>query len=180
WQEGDIAYLRPSAEYDQKEYDELIQARPGQRYGHLPPKAAGHPVIILRRLSPTSSHVLVTPVSAYSSGPYNDFLAPWKQPCHRRKRPADFRSFEGSEQYRCSLNLPTIRLRDGGAMPKPRTSWVNIQSAFVVPLSVIGTFIKSHRHLQLDGASLQELRSDMSARCTTWKQVSAMLLSHEK
>ena len=122
WTVGDVAFLRPSTQFSESDYAALITPQRGQRCGYLNPSATGHPVIIL---AATSSHVVVTTVSAYGSGRENGFLAPWRQQCHRQKRPEDFRSFVGCEAFG---SRPLLRLEPGMAWPKPKTSWVYIQS----------------------------------------------------
>ena len=177
WQEGEIAFLQPASAFSDKDYADLITPKPGHRLGQIPSKATGHPVIILKRLSAASAHVLVTPVSAYSSGPDNNFLPPWRQHYHRRKDPNDFRSFLGCERY--STDRPSLYLADGRSMPKPRASWLNIQSAFVVPLNVISTFTKSRHLLRVQQESLDELRSHMAAKCHQWNEATRLLVHHE-
>ena len=108
--EGDIAYLRPAAEFPESERA-ILKGRNGYQGGHLDAMATGHPVIVLRRLSEHSDHVLVTTVSAYSAGPSSNFLAPWKQRYHRYKNPEDFRSFDGSELS--NDKYPALRLEAG-------------------------------------------------------------------
>ncbi|KAL2018234.1 hypothetical protein VTK56DRAFT_1141 [Thermocarpiscus australiensis] len=160
WREGDIAFLRPSGEFSSSDYDALIRSR------YIPAKATGHPVIILRRLSEHSTHVLITPVSAYSSGPFNHYLPPWKQVHHAPKHPRDFRGFHGSELP--NDEFPALFLEEGQSMPKPRTSWLYIQSLWVVPLSVITRFTKSRELLRVRADSLDDLRRDMARRCKSW------------
>ncbi|KAK4233997.1 hypothetical protein C8A03DRAFT_19029 [Achaetomium macrosporum] len=168
WREGDIAFLMPSAEFSSADYDALIRPSPGAQYGYVPPKATGHPVISVRRLSERSTHVLITPVSAYSSGPANDYLAPWKQVYHSRKNPRDFRAFHGSE--RPSDEFPPLFLEKGAAIPKPRTSWVHIQSLWVVPLTVLKRFTKSRQLLRVRADSLDDLRRHMARGCKSWRK----------
>ena len=113
WIEGDIAFLRPHQEFEKRDFKALIRSRQLQK------GATGHPVIILRRPSPTAAHVLVTPVSAYSSGPDNDFLPPWKQRKHRSKAMYDFRAISGSVRPR---NEHAHLFLETGSMPKPKAS----------------------------------------------------------
>ncbi|KAK4466300.1 hypothetical protein QBC42DRAFT_144832, partial [Cladorrhinum samala] len=189
WEEGDIAFLRPYDEYTPLETKELIEPTQGHRYGHMPVHATGHPVIILRRLSRHSSHVLVSTVSAYGSGSLTSgsYVAPWNNPRQRKHTANSFRSFEGCEIYRGpdALDRPALRLRHGGHLPKPETSWVNVQNAYVVPISVLSVFTKPRRGrsivlLQMEQQSLQDLRSDMEQRCTRWAPLQMLLQSHEK
>ncbi|KAK0641715.1 hypothetical protein B0T16DRAFT_516132 [Cercophora newfieldiana] len=141
WQAGDIAFLKHSDAFTEGEVRVLLEPKKGDREGYLPQKATGHPVIILERLSAQSTHVLITPVSAYSSSADNNYCPPWQQWAHRHKYPDYFRSFEGCERY--DPVVPHLRLLPGQRMPKPKTSWVYAQSIFCVPLSVIGHFTKS-------------------------------------
>ncbi|KAJ9142503.1 hypothetical protein NKR23_g7230 [Pleurostoma richardsiae] len=155
WKDGDIAYLKCHSTFSEADREELLES------GYLHYGATGHPCIILRHLSGT--HVLVTPVSAYSSGEFNGNLAPWKQEVHRLKSPDHFRAIQGSE-------LPpnkrqALQLEMGMAMPKPRASWVNVQSVWMVPLTTISTFDKAQGVLRLTSESLSDLCSHVRARC---------------
>lgn len=163
WRERDIAFLKPSTCFCLEDYNALIKpaAAWGGR-GYMPEGATGHPVIILRRVG---NHVLVTPVSAYSSGDYNNNLAPWNQKFHRRKCRYDFRSFDGTEL--ASNDHPALFL-ERGSMPKPKVSWVYIQSVWVVPVSVITHFTKSRQLLRLRQDSLASLCRHMAERCWSW------------
>ncbi|KAK3990687.1 hypothetical protein QBC44DRAFT_238411 [Cladorrhinum sp. PSN332] len=189
WEEGDIAYLRPSDEYTAEETAELIRAPTGHRHGHIPARATGHPVIILSRTAPTSSHVLVSTVSAYGSGDLASgrYVAPWNNPRQHRYKPDSFRSFEGCELYRGRgpASRPALRLRKGSQFPKPETSWVNVQNAYVVPVSVLGIFTKARKGrsvvlLQMEQESLSEFRDDMARRCPSWDHLQRMLRSRER
>lgn len=127
------------------------------------------PVIILRRLSERSDHVLVTTVSAY--GARKDALdpvAPWNQPRHEREDSDFFRSFEGSE--RANPNRPHLSLRAGQQFRKAITNWVDVRNAYVVPLGVLVPFATSTQGvpLQMRPESCAELSADMRARCPTW------------
>lgn len=157
--EGDIAFLLPAGQYSPSDRLALLK---GHGKGHLDEKATGHPIIILRRLSEKSDHVLATTVSAYSSGPGNNFLAPWKQTYHRSKNPLDFFSFEGSE--RVNNKIPALHL-EGGSWAKPKTSWVYSQSIFVVPVSVLCRYNKAcGKQLRVRPDSLDFLRRHMEQR----------------
>ncbi|KAK4134492.1 hypothetical protein BT67DRAFT_455856 [Trichocladium antarcticum] len=163
WREGDIAFLLPAGQYSPSDRLALLK---GHGKGHLDEKATGHPIIILCRLSEKSDHVLATTVSAYSSGPGNNFLAPWKQTYHRSKNPLDFLSFEGSE--RVNNKIPALHL-EGGSWAKPKTSWVYSQSIFVVPVSVLCRYNKAcGKQLRVRPDSLDFLRRHMEQRCRTW------------
>ncbi|EAQ87563.1 hypothetical protein CHGG_04182 [Chaetomium globosum CBS 148.51] len=180
WKEGDIAFLRPSKTFSPEELRTLIHRTPEFPRGYIPVRATGHPVIILRRLSQGSTHVLVTTVSAHNSGPENGYLAPWKQACHRHEALANFRSFEGSQ--RATAEFPPLFLRPGQEMRKPRTSWVHIQSAWVVPVSVLGHFsgVKGAHVVTMTTESLDNLRAHMAARCRVWGACQQRLLAVEK
>ncbi|GAB1319578.1 hypothetical protein MFIFM68171_09788 [Madurella fahalii] len=163
WRERDIAFLKPSTLFCQADYDALVKPTAGRgKRGYVPEGATGHPVIILRR---AGDHVLITPVSAYSSGDQNNNLAPWNQKFHKHKCRSDFRSFHGTEL--ASNGYPALFL-EAGSMPKPKTSWVYIQSAWVVPLSVITRFTKSRQLLRLRQDSLDSLCRHMAERCWSW------------
>ncbi|KAK3319008.1 hypothetical protein B0H66DRAFT_533511 [Apodospora peruviana] len=178
WLEGEIAFLKPYDQFNQEDLETLIQPCEGKKYGYLPPKATGHPVIILRRLSETSTHVLVVPVSAYRSDASNNFLPPWKQRFHECKRPEDFRAFGTCE--RPNNQYPPLFLENNLQMPKPRASWVWVQSGWVVPLTVIGYFDKSNEILRMRANSLADLRAHMRAKCKRWKECEWKLEDHER
>ncbi len=162
WQTGDIAYLKSADYFHENDHEALIKSN------YMPCGATNHPVIILKRCSRTASHVLITPVSAYSSGEFNDYLPPWKQEAHRFKNPNNFRSFAGSE--RVNYRKP-LHLEEGKSMPKPKASWLNIQSVWVVPISVLGVFNKSQEgHLRVRKDSLDGLTVHMSQCCRLWTQ----------
>ncbi|KAK3378722.1 hypothetical protein B0T24DRAFT_568271 [Lasiosphaeria ovina] len=171
WKEGDVAFLLPASSFSAEDHNNLIAG------GYMAEKATGHPVIILKRISGQSTHVLVTPVSAYSSGDFNNFLPPWRQIYHSRKNPRDFRSFDGCE--RSNRDYPPLFLEGGMAMPKPQASWVNIQSVWSVPLTVIGRFHKSRDHLRVRHDSLDSLRAHMAQRCALWCESNRRLVAAE-
>ncbi|KAH8888413.1 hypothetical protein GQ53DRAFT_238664 [Thozetella sp. PMI_491] len=161
WKTGDIAYLRRWETFNSSELTTLINS------GYMPPKATNHPVIILERRSGKSTHALITPVSAYSAENFNG-LAPWNQPAHWRKDRRDFRSFVGSER---STSRKLLYLEEGKSMPKPQASWVNIQSVWVVPVTVLGVFTKSREgHLRVSQDSLDDLTMHMRERSYQWTQ----------
>lgn len=122
-------------------------------------------MIVLRRLSEDSTHVLITPVSAYS-WEMNGRQPPWRQRHHKRKRRADFRSFEGSE--RVNNTRPFLCLQPGQAMPKESSSWVYIQSVWAVPITALCVFTKPKTTLSMHPESLEELRQHMAAECSSW------------
>jgi len=197
WETGDIAFLIPEDHFPDEERNQLITPKRGRKHGYIPEKATGHPVIILDRLSRQSTHVLITTVSAYHSGPENNYEAPWNQRWHEWKDPKDFRSFHGCEKY--DERWPALHLRDGKSMPKPKTckypcskyspkrnpqltsgiAWLNIQSVWVVPLTVIGTFTKSRDLLRVRPDSIQSLKEHMELSCKGWKEAIEDLYSEE-
>ncbi|KAK5654282.1 hypothetical protein OQA88_7459 [Cercophora sp. LCS_1] len=175
WAEGDIAFLRHEDEFSEEEYRELRAPTPGNPRGYVHAGATGHPVIVVSRPSPTSTHVAITPVSAYSSSADNNFLAPWKQWCHRFKNPLDFRSFEGTE-LAPSTPYRSLTLLDDKSMPKPEASWVYLQSVWVVPVTVLKGFTKSRQGLlRVSPDSMKSLRESMGRRCRTWTDVTRRL-----
>lgn len=111
WEEGDIAFLRGVAELNDGERRALA--------GYVPPKATGHPVIVLEH-TPGSKYCTITTVSAYGSGSHNRFLAPWDQPAHKRKSRGAFFAFAGSEKP--ADWQEHLELEDNGCWPKPKTS----------------------------------------------------------
>jgi hypothetical protein len=121
---------------------------------------------------------LITTVSAYSSSAANRFLPPWRQFYHRDKNPEDFRSFLGSDVV--SEQYPPLRLRPGDRFPKPQTSWVWVQSAWVVPQHLLGRFTKvpGHAHgtkLRMLPESLENLCGHMAAVCLAWPDCQSRL-----
>ncbi|KAK3294304.1 uncharacterized protein B0H64DRAFT_433490 [Chaetomium fimeti] len=180
WQEGDIAFLKPSNAFRAEDRRALIDRTPEYPKGYIPVQATSHPVIILARLSRASTHALITTVSAYGSGPENHYRAPWKQRQHRGKARADFRSFAGSELP--TATSPPLRLRPGQAMRKPRASWVYVPNAWVVPLTVLGRFsgVEGGDVVGMTPESLGELRTHMAERCGAWSDCQARLLAAEK
>ncbi|KAI1322795.1 hypothetical protein F5Y16DRAFT_385456 [Xylariaceae sp. FL0255] len=69
WQVGEIAFLKNVDYFNNEEY-QLINN------GSIYVGACNHPVIILAKSDDRQSYV-VTTVSAYGSGPDNDYKAPW-------------------------------------------------------------------------------------------------------
>jgi hypothetical protein len=158
WKEGEIAFMKPWNLFTQQDTEGLIDT------GYLDAGATGHPVIILRRHSMDSTHVMVTLVSSFGSGRHNNFLAPWRQSKYSWVAPNYIRSFKGSPRYDAQKNH--LNLKDGRNMPKYTTSWVNIQNVWVVPISVLQNFDKSDVRLCMTTESLADLRRDISAN--TW------------
>ncbi|KAI1472897.1 uncharacterized protein F4812DRAFT_464908 [Daldinia caldariorum] len=148
WQEGEIAFLKPHNEFSPAARNDLI------RSGYLEVKASGHPVIVLEK-SKDSSHYLVTTISAYGSGSFNDYLPPWKQAVHRYKDRSAFRAFQGSVRPNCHRKY--LELEGNAALPKPETSWVYARSAFVVPSSTLKKFNKVEKGTRLAKESLMDL-----------------------
>jgi hypothetical protein len=142
---GDIVFLKENAQ-------SLQQGSEG---------AAGHPVIILDRTD-DYQHFIVTTVSAYSSGPHNNYLPPWQKLNHRNKQPNGFRAFEGSE--RPNRKCQHLRLADNMKWPKPETSWVYINSPLLVPGTDLDRYDRVGLLVQLhmDPNSLKNLLRDMS------------------
>ncbi|KAL2153647.1 hypothetical protein VTH82DRAFT_4802 [Thermothelomyces myriococcoides] len=174
WTPGMIAFLHKRTECSPEAIEDLIKT------GHLPQGALGHPVIILQRPSLESTHVLITTVSSYCAEETQG-TPPWKQARHRSKCPEDFRSFLGSE--RVSNKYPPLRLHPGKQFPKPHASWVYIQSAFVVPVCVLGRFSRPPMPrgmiLTMLPESLEDLRCHMAAKCKTWAECQERLLASE-
>lgn len=162
WKEGEIAFLKDHTEFSFSDSDNLI--KPGQ----LQRGATKHPVIILKRHSTNSTYVLVTPVSAYGSGPDNKFLPPWKQRRHQFRATDDFRAFSGSE--RPTNQRPDLFL-EAGSMPKPRVSWVNVQNVYLVPIRTLKFFDKTEKVLCVNKASLADLRQHALENNTTARRL---------
>ncbi|OTA90535.1 hypothetical protein M434DRAFT_33515 [Hypoxylon sp. CO27-5] len=152
WQNGDIAFLKGTEDFNQADYDALIES------GYLHQGATRHPVIILEH-SKDYKHFLITTVSAYCSSKENDFLPPWKQSIHRKKSQRDFRAFNGSEKPISRKDY--LELVDGQSFPKFKTSWVYTPVSYVVPSSVLSEFDKTIVRLRMDQMSLKSLLWDM-------------------
>ncbi|KAK3352686.1 hypothetical protein B0T25DRAFT_542551 [Lasiosphaeria hispida] len=184
--EGDVAFLLDADNFSEHDHAELMKPKTASKHAYLPVKATAHPVIILKRISPQSQYVLITPISAYSSSKENNYRPPWKQECHKWKAPWDFRSFFPCARYEEKDFLGNTRAHeylylDGGRrMPKPEASWLHIQSVYVVPLTVIGNFTKSREVLRVDPTSLAMLRRDMAQGCNTWKESLSRLVEMDK
>lgn len=150
--QGDIVFLKHAQFFNSHDYKCLVET------GYLPEKATGHPVILLRH-APGSTHAIITTISAYSSGEWNNNLAPWKQRRHSSKKRVDFRAFQGSEQPDKTRSL--LQLEDGKLMPKPEVSWIYTKNAYVVPVSTIGHYDKSPTRLRMTQQSFNSLCDHM-------------------
>ncbi|RYP67703.1 hypothetical protein DL771_007110 [Monosporascus sp. 5C6A] len=155
WKEGEIAYLKPAFEFEAQDYKSCIESQ------EVHEGATGHPVIILKRHSPAATHVIVTPVTACSSGPENSFLPPWKKREHARKAHHDFRAFLGCER---PTNKRAHLLLEAGSMPKPKTSWVYVRNVYLVPISTLQFFNKVDVVLRMKRESFADLRSHIYGR----------------
>lgn len=150
WQEGDIAFLRHSGTFKPEDYADLIASR------YVPEAATCHPVILL---AVSGSKTIVTPVSAFRTEEQH-FLPPWAQRWHRKKQRDHFRAFVGSQlpsDLHAALRLADPSMR----MPKPKASWVYLESFFCVPLSVLGWFNKSPTLLRVHADSIRQLKQDI-------------------
>lgn len=106
WKVGEIAFLNQR---------ELLSETNAAATAGIAPQTFGHPMIILRK-SDETGYALVTSVTAFGSGPQNDFLPPWDHPFHRHKPSYLFRSFEGSARPPTRGEKPQaalLFLRDG-------------------------------------------------------------------
>ncbi|KAK4127313.1 hypothetical protein N657DRAFT_687612 [Parathielavia appendiculata] len=168
WEEGEIAFLRAATNFSAADRASLIKGSAGKKKGCLPVGATGHPVIILQR---SGAEVLITTVSSY--GWTHRQLPPWQQACHKGKARDDFRAFAGSERPN---GRDVLLLRPGQRFPMAKASWVYAQSAYVVPLSVIGRFDKvKGRVLRMTDESLRDLCAHMETSCPTWRGCQARL-----
>lgn len=155
WQDGEIAFLKSSKYFSPKDYRELITS------GHLHPKATSHPVIILEA---GHGRAIVTTVTAFSSGPENNFFPPWRMSAHREKHLDDFYAFIGTELPPNSPNTH-LKLSDSGAkMNKPRASWVYIEQFFTVPYTVLLQWNKVPQQLRVSEESLAQIRTDIERK----------------
>ncbi|KAI0382161.1 hypothetical protein F5Y04DRAFT_279944 [Hypomontagnella monticulosa] len=154
WQEGDIAFFKSIDDFNPAEQEALIDTE------YIHPGATGHPVIILE-CSNDSKYFLVTTISAYSSGPDNDYLPPWQQEHHSMKSAAAFRAFSGSVRPDCQQKH--LFLEGKARLPKPKTSWVYTRTIFVVPSSTLKCFDKTSQQLRMTQASLKDLLSHISS-----------------
>ncbi|KAK2610874.1 hypothetical protein N8I77_004267 [Diaporthe amygdali] len=155
WQDGDIVFLKYSQHFLDKDYKELIAS------GYVHRQATGHPVIILQA---GSGRAIVTPVTAYSSGPEINFLPPWRMAAHQEKHLHDFHAFIGTE---LPPNSPHehLKLSDPGSkMNKPRASWVYAKNFWTVPYRALLPWNKVPGRLQVSGESLARLRADIKLK----------------
>ncbi|KAI8946469.1 hypothetical protein F4801DRAFT_596452 [Xylaria longipes] len=168
WQLGDIAFLKWADSFSQSERTELLESR------RVHAAATGHPVIILAR-SNDSRYYIVTTVSAYSSGEYNNYLPPWKQNAHERKHIDGFRAFEGSA--RPNNKFEPLRLADDKQWPKVETSWVYIHHPCLVPATTLINYTKSRSQLRMEPTSLQDLLGHMEAKCWKFREQKAEIMA---
>ncbi|RYP44973.1 hypothetical protein DL768_008635 [Monosporascus sp. mg162] len=148
WKEGEIAYLKAANEFEAQDYKYYIESNEVQQ------GATGHPVIILRRHSPAATHVIVTPVTAFSSGPENGFQPPWEKREHASKARDDFRAFLGCAR---PTNKRAHLLLETASMPKPKTSWVYVQNVYLVPVRTLRFFNKVDVVLRMKQESFADL-----------------------
>lgn len=168
WQNGEIAFLKSSNYFLPKDYQDLIAS------GHLHPKATSHPVIILQA---GSGGAIVTTVTAFSSGPQNNFLPPWRMFAHREKQSDDFHAFIGTKLPPNSPNAH-LKLSDSAAkMNKPRASWVYIKHFFTVPYTVLIQWDKVPQQLRVSDESLAQLRADIDRKYHSQLQIARSRLT---
>lgn len=168
WQNGEIAFLKSSDYFLPKDYQDLIAS------GHLHPKATSHPVIILQA---GSGSAIVTTVTAFNSGPHNNFLPPWRMFAHHEKQSDDFHAFIGTELPPNSPNAH-LKLSDSGAkMNKPRASWVYTKHFFTVPYRVLMQWNKVPQQLRISDESLTQLRADIDRKYHSQLQVARFRLT---
>lgn len=110
WAKGEVAFLKSAEDLCDADWSALA--------GQIPERAMGHPVIILDQNTESKEYV-VTTVSAYKSGQWNNFLPPWNQSCHKNKNRSAFLAFAGSEKP--SKAQKHLELQQG-CWPKPETS----------------------------------------------------------
>ncbi|KAL2290725.1 hypothetical protein FJTKL_14729 [Diaporthe vaccinii] len=163
WQDGEIAFLKSSEYFLAKDHQHLIAS------GHLHVKATGHPVIILKA---GPGRAIVTTITAFNSGPQNNFLPPWRMRAHQEKHLDDYHAFIGTQLPPKSPNAH-LKLSDSGAkMNKPRASWVYIKHLYTVPYTVLLRWNKVPQQLRVSEESLAQLRADIERNCgvysTSW------------
>ena len=151
-----------------QDYHSLVES------GYIWEQTTGHPVIVVER---NATHAIVTPVTAFGSGEYNDNLAPWKRNSRAfaSKKLQFYRSFLGSElppKAGNSPSLPPLRLKPGQSMPKPATSWVYIGNVYTVPLTALCEFTKTRGTLlEMTEDSLRSLKTQMAAaKCRNYAE----------
>ncbi|KAI1814870.1 hypothetical protein GGS20DRAFT_597600 [Poronia punctata] len=163
WCDGEIAFLKQAGRFNTAEREDLLD---GKAPYQMDARATGHPVIVLAR---STGRYLIATVSAFSSSEADGYRAPWKKSAHKYKGRDSFRAFEGSERPNDRHDF--LRLRDGGAWPKPKTSWVQVNNVYLVPSSVLIRFTKSPDPLFMDLASLKDLTSYMAVRSGRYRQL---------
>ncbi|KAK3364715.1 hypothetical protein B0T25DRAFT_421257, partial [Lasiosphaeria hispida] len=171
WKTGDIASLKPTKLFSKAQYSNLLAPPPGSTRGYLPMQVCGHPIIILKRLSQRSTHALITPVSAHGSacarlGAFTLNL-PWDRQRNKHKNREHYRAFDGTP--RPSNRRELLHLDGEGSLPMPATSWVYIQSVWVIPVAVLRP-LDPRRRLHVRADSLIDLRAHMSEECGRWKE----------
>lgn len=168
WREGHVAFMKKADALSPRDHDALIASR------YLPESATGHPVVVLRV---SETHLVVTPVSAYNAAAQK-FLAPWRQGWHRGNlKERLFRAFAGSQRP-CPHDpspRPLLELLPGMAMPKPRESWVYVDSVWCLPLTAIGKFNKVDGFMMMAPESFASLREHMDEVGGKWTAASAFL-----
>lgn len=168
WHDGEIAYLKSCEYFHPNDHQDLISS------GYLHPKATSHPVIILKA---GAGRAIVTTVTAFNSGPQNNFLPPWRMLAHRGKRLDDFHAFIGTELPPNSPNAH-LKLSDSGAkMNKPKASWVYIQQFFTVPYTVLLRWDKVPQRLRVSQKSLAQLRADIERKYSFQLQIARSRLT---
>jgi hypothetical protein len=153
WKDGDIGFLSPEAEFNDIDWQCLTAT------GYLPKRATGHPVVILNRPSDDSTHVIIATVSAFGASKGNGNLPPWKNRYHSKENRRYFRAFDGSEKP--NQKQDRLHLQDEKRMPKSQSSWVYIQYVYVVPITTLKNFNKSHTRLRMTEESLSDLCGQM-------------------
>lgn len=168
WREGHVAFMKKADALSPRDHDALIASR------YLPESATGHPVVVLRV---SETHLVVTPVSAYNAAAQK-FLAPWRQGWHRGNlKERLFRAFAGSQRP-CPHDpspRPLLQLLPGMAMPKPKESWVYVDSVWCLPLTAIGKFNKVDGFMMMAPESFASLREHMDEVGGKWTAASAFL-----
>ncbi|KAI1319754.1 hypothetical protein F5Y16DRAFT_405852 [Xylariaceae sp. FL0255] len=151
WQVGQIAFLKDFHSFSDDGF-KLIRNK------SIPRGACKHPVIILAR-SQNGAEYIVTTVSAYSSGPTNNHIAPWRWDRFQHLQRDGFRAFKGSQ--RPDADNDYLKLRQGQSWPKPLTSWVYIHHTYKVTSSMLGVFTRVPG-LQMTQHSINALIMDIS------------------
>lgn len=182
WQVGEVAFLKSRASMSPGEAAALVDS------GYLPVGATNHPVLILHRGGSVNTHALVTTISAYGSGPSDDpsrdWVAPWERPLYGDWDRQDWVSVKGSEVCKVPGRCfdPILHLSDSRRqMNKVRGSWLNVQCAWVVPVSVLHGFGDYKLPaLKIEAADMANLASLMKARSEHYRRCLAdPRLTHE-